>query len=239
MTFVIRNPWRHFNALAVVFQNMYYRASSHIKQATAVFASLLGLLTLSGCIVPHGTECEGPTEDRVILGVLTLGEAEVSRAVLCPSKQEIQSLWVKAEKGDPEAQYELGHYYINYVRGDGPGPGRTDTTLMLCAAEGGNFEAQWYFVLLTDDSRIFHQFVETEAAKLSYKYSRVLANRDECDCTSPPKTSMFGGHACYYACGEIENVIRFLSSSQIEELEREIADYQPSPTSISVCEAEM
>ena len=191
---------------------------------------LLGLPGLSAC--GYQLHCEQPPWDRVVTSTITLGLHEVGRVLNCPSEEEIADLKEKAKSGDPEAQYKLGWYYLHSVSPWSErheSAERAGSDLMRCAAEGGSPFAQGY-------SWLDKYLEEPEASKITYKFHRITAERLECDCDGFNNIFGHSYENCFSMCRSVDNAAENLDPLQIEQLENEIAAYEPNPT---ICEVEL
>ena len=163
------------------------------------------------------------------MDVISVGVYELQRAADCPGDEEFARLKGAAAGGDPGAQYELGLFYIRHVSGWSEyheSAERVGGNLLHCAAEGGSHGAQGYL-------GTWGPIVQNpERWQISYKFARLSGERRDCDCAASP--SVFG--ACYQLCSTIEWAREKLSTGEIEELEREIAAFEPVPTA---CEVEI
>ena len=100
---------------------------------------------------------------------------------------------------------------------------------MRCAAEGGSHAAQSsYFLSL--------YLEELDAAKIIYKYSKISAQRQGCDCNAllqnPPGWLSLNKstNTCYWRlCSPMRDAEEKLNPTQIREIEDEISVYEPSP----------
>ncbi len=205
--------------------------SSRMRRLAPAVAAMLAFLTLTACYGP--TPCEQPLLERVLVGGVTVGWSELFRAIDCPGADELNDPKIKAREGDPDAQAALGEYYFwktspfyeyeELAR-------RSAVKLMRCAAEGGSHAAQGSSFILG------YYLEEPDASKIVYKYSKIAAQREGCDCNAlfqnpPGWLSMNRStNLCYWGfCSSMRDAAEKLSPTQITEIEDDISVYEPSP----------
>ena len=203
--------------------------SSRMRRLAPAVAAMLAFLTLTACGPIH---CEKSALERVLVGGLSFGIAELDRVLTCPGADELNDLKIKAREGDPDAQFELSEYYFSRTS-----PfykykklaRRSAVKLMHCAAKGGSHAAQGSSFILG------YYLEEPDASKIIYKYSKMAVQHAGCDCNAlfqnPPWLSLSRStNRCYHQlCSPMRRAAEKLSPTQISEIEADISVYEPSP----------
>ena len=204
-------------------------SSSRMRRLAPAVAAMLAFLTLAACGPPP---CEMPLLERVLLGGATVGWSELDRALQCPGADELNDLKIKAREGDPDAQFELGMYYMHRLSLFYPDKElvrRSAANLLRCAAEGGSHAAQ--------RSGLLGLYLEEpDAAKIAYKYSKISVQLVGCDCNAlfqnPPGWLSMNEttNLCYWGfCSSMRRAAEKLSPTHITEIEDDISVNEPSP----------